>query len=363
MNELHSLVALTTIPLLGPVKIRWLVQHFGSAAEALKTQGADLADLPGFGAKFIEGWKNTLNKQPWWKEIELAERLKVQLVSWKDPLYPKRLLDIIDSPVLLYIKGELLPKDTQAIAVVGTRNPTIYGLNVAEQFGRHLAKEGYTVISGLARGIDTAAHRAALSEGRTVAVIGSGLAEIYPHENLELADRISHSGALISEFPMSTPPDRKNFPQRNRIVSGMSAGVLLIEAPIKSGAMITMENALAQNRKVFAIPGRIDSENYQGNHLWIKRGAQLVDHPMNVVESFENLFPGCAKPLPAAPRPSLEREEMDLLEKLPAEELTLEEIAKKVPLSVGKLNAILMGLILKRAIKEYPGKIYKKVMY
>ncbi len=293
--------------------------------------------------------------------------MKIKLISWKDPSYPKRLLDIIDSPVLLYVRGEIKPKDTQALAIVGTRNPTIYGLTMSEQFSQRLAKEGFTILSGLARGIDTAAHRSALFSGRTIAVIGSGLADIYPRENSQLAEEIAQQGALISEFPMTTPPDRQNFPQRNRIVSAMSLGVLLIEAPLKSGAMITMERALLQKRQCFAIPGRIDTKDFQGNHSLIKSGkAQLVEMPEEIMDNFQNLFQGSRSSLqPSQPAQcyGFEKEELELLNQFPIEELSLEELMQKVKLPIAKLNVLLMSLMLKRAIREYPGKIYKKVSH
>ena len=365
LNELHSLLALTTFPHLGPFKIKLLIQVFGSAKQALQATKEDLLPLPGLGAKILESWDSHRLSQPWWKEIELAERLQIRLIPWTSPHYPKRLLDIIDSPVLLYVRGDIKSVDSQAIAIVGTRHPTPYGLDCADRFSRQLALAGFTIVSGLARGIDTAAHQAALNSGRTLAVIGSGLANIYPRENVHLAEKISQQGAIISEFPLTTPPDRQNFPQRNRIVSGLSLGVLLVEAPLLSGAMITMDKALKQNRRLFAIPGRIDNENFQGNHALIKHGkTQLVESPKDIIDHFQSLFTlNCSKKTPTMEVQDFEKEELELLNRLPAEELSLEEIFQRVNMPAAKLNVLLMSLMLKRAIREYPGKIYKKVLY
>jgi DNA processing protein len=364
MNELEALVALSTAPLLGPIKIRLLIQMYGSALAVLNGKEEELEKLPGFGPKLFDGWKHWLKSRVWEKELELVRRWGVSLIAYQHPLYPKRLLEIPDAPVLLYVWGELKTSDRQSIAVVGTRNPTIYGSEMAQKFGRDLASKGLTVVSGLARGIDTAAHLGALKQGgRTIAVIGSGLADIYPPENRQLAAEIAKNGAVISEFPMTTPPDRQNFPQRNRIVSGMCFGVLLVEAPLKSGAMITMNKAEMHHRKLFAIPGRADGDQFRGNHHLIKAGrAQLVENAEDLLASFENLLPlQEMKPRGEAHQRSLDEKEENFLRLLPTEEVTFEEICRLSNLPVGKLNVILMSLVLKKAIREYPGKIYKKL--
>ena len=361
MEEIEALIALCTIPHLGSIKIRLLLQHFGSAVNTLNAEMTDLADLPGFGPKILQSWRDSKHNSHWKREVDLAERLKVKLIPFTHPDYPKRLLDITDFPVLLYVKGELKSEDRHSIAVVGTRQPGVYGAEMAEKFGIDLAALGFTVVSGLARGIDTAAHRGAMKRGRTIAVIGSGLANIYPHENIRLSERLPQQGALISEFPMSTPPDKQNFPQRNRIVSGMTMGTLLIEAPEKSGAMITMDRAWTQKRKLFAIPGRLDNEQFRGNHLLLKRGhAQLVENGQDIAASFGDLFGHYPPPVPRMQAlPLLEKEEEELLRILPKEETSFETIAQKANLPIKKLNVLLMSLMLKKAIREYPGKIYK----
>lgn len=364
LNELEALVVLTATPHLGPIKIRLLLQHFGSALQTLEAAVDDVKILPGFGPKMLKAWNWWRTDNSWERNFELARRYDARIIPFTGMEYPRRLLELPDHPVLLYVRGEIKPCDAQGIAVVGTRVSGVYGNEMAEKISRDLAASGFTVVSGLARGIDTAAHRGALSQGRTIAVIGSGLADIYPQENKALADHIAANGALISEFPMAAPPDRQNFPQRNRIVSGMTLGTLLIEAPVKSGAMITMDRAYAQGRRMFALPGRADCESFRGNHMLIKSGkAQLVEEARDIRDCFEGLFGvGLGQKVATVQetRIALEPEEQDFLSRLPAEELSIDAMLQLTKLPVIKLNILLMSLVLKRAIKEYPGKIYKK---
>lgn len=224
------------------------------------------------------------------KEWELMERRGVTAIEHTDSRYPKSLKALRDFPPLIYVKGELLPSDGEGLAIVGTRQCSIYGQEMAEEMASEIAGQGITVVSGLARGVDTAAHRGALKRGRTVAVLGSGLAHVYPKENVSLVEEIAERGAVISELPMLTPPDKRHFPRRNRLVSALSRGVLLIEAPVKSGAMITMEIARKQGKFCFAIPGRIDVESFRGNHFLIKKQQALLVE--KVEEMLSILLPG-----------------------------------------------------------------------
>jgi len=367
LKELEALAILTATPLLGSIRIRLLINRFGSAADAIKATLNEVAELPGFGPKILQTWGHWHKNSAWKADIDLAQENDVQLIAYTSPNYPKRLLELPDHPILLYVKGELKACDQHSIAVVGTRQAGIYGMEMAEKISQDLAGLGFTVVSGLARGIDTAAHRGALRKGRTLAVIGSGLNDIYPQENLALSQTIVQEGALISEFPMATPPDRQNFPQRNRIVSGLTLGTLLIEAPLKSGAMLTMERALDQGKKLFALPGRADNENFRGNHHLIKQGqALLIECAGDIAELFSDLFNICGSARPKLQkklaRPALEKEEESLLNQLPSEELSFDEILQIAKVPVMKLNVLLMSLILKQAIKEFPGKSYKKVV-
>lgn len=362
LNETEALTILAATPGLGPIKTKLLLQLFGSAVNVLETSIEDIKVFPGLHVKTIQKWGWWKEEFSWKKNLELAYDQGVKLIPYTSVDYPQKLLKIPDYPLILYVKGKLQAIDTQSIAVVGTRNPSIYGKESSEKISEDLARAGFTIVSGLARGIDTSAHEGALRYGRTIAVIGSGLANIYPRENLELANKIIQNGAVISEFPMLTPPDRQNFPRRNRIVSGMTLGTLLIEAPKKSGAMITMEKALQQERKLYALPGRADQENFKGNHYLIKTGrATLIENACDIVQSFDNLFNlnniETKNHLPQIP---LDKEEIALLKQMPQEELGIEEIIKLTKLPVMKLNILLMSLVMKKVIKEYPGKIYKR---
>ncbi len=364
LTELDALTILSGTPLLGPVKIGLLMRYFGSALEILEAPLQEIAALPGFGPKVMGGWGHWNYDEAWKKNIELVHKYNVTRIPYNDPSFPALLRGIPDAPILLYVKGTLKPSDDEAIAVIGTRTASHYGLEMAERFGTDLAREGMTVISGLARGVDTAAHKGALKGGRTIAVIGSGLADVYPRENRGLAEAIVANGALISEFPMLAPPDRTNFPQRNRIVSGMSKGVLLIEAPQKSGAMLTMQLAQRHKRRLFALPGRVDTETFRGNSLLIKTGqAQLVERADDILFAFDDLFTRKKAVSAAEPKKRaivLQEDEIQLLKLMPDDEVSIDTMVSLTKLPVNKLSVLLMGLLLKQVIKEYPGKLYKK---
>lgn len=339
------------------------MRYFGSAKAALQADLKAIEELPGFNAKVLVNIAAARKDQPWNQTLRLVEQHSVNLIDFQHPDYPKGLLDLNDFPVVLYVKGKLSPQDSNGIAVVGTRQASLYGKEMARRLSYDLSMMGYPIVSGLARGIDTEAHQAALqAKGRTIAIIGSGLADIYPRENLALAECIAQQGALISEFPMMTPPDRQNFPQRNRLVATMTKATLLIEAPVRSGAMITVNKALAHRRKAFALPGRIDIESFHGNHALIKTSqAALVESAQDVTSSFSDLF-STERPRIAVTKMEipLEPAEKELLMQMPGEELSIDDLVLKTKLPVMKLNVLLMSLVLKKMIKEFPGKIFKK---
>lgn len=361
MHELEAFAILTSIPGLGAIKIRQLLLQFGTAADVLKAPHAAISSLPGF-EKAAACWSLWQRNPAWRKDLELATKQGARLIPFTSSEFPKALLNTADHPALLYVQGTLLPADHHSIAIVGTRSPSIYGREMAEQIAEQLAAAGFTIVSGLARGVDTAAHQGALRIGRTLAVIGSGLANIYPTENQLLAQEIARQGALISEFSMATPPERQNFPQRNRIVSGMTLGTLLIEAPAKSGAMITMDKAWNQQRKLFALPGRVDTDSFRGNHMLIKQGkAQLIEGAEDIIANFQDLLPVRYQMRSSMQPPQFNAEEIALLTAMPDEEQTLEKLASITKLPISQLLRILMGLLLKKAVKEFPGKIFKKL--
>lgn len=363
MNELEALIYLTTIPHIGSIKARLLIQHYGSATAALQADPTSLLELPGFGPKIVQAWQNELKKGSGLRYLEEAQQAEIQILPYTDPNYPKRLLEIMDYPLILYVKGSLRKNDQRSLALIGTRQASIYGLEMARKISHELAEAGFTIVSGFARGIDTVAHQAALEKGRTIGVLGSGLGHIYPKENARLAEQVIQNGALMSELPFSTPPDRQFFPQRNRIVSGMTLGTVLIEAPHSSGALITAERARTQGRPVFALPGRADIENFRGNHQLIKsHRAELIENGQDVIINYSELFTSLPCPLPPSNQVALEKEEEHFIQTLPVDELSIEEIASRTQLPMAKVNVLLMSLVLKKIVKEYPGKIYKKVM-
>lgn len=358
MTETQALLILSRMPGLGAAKIRALIERFGSALAALDASPEEVGALPGFGHRWAAHWAPKKDHS-WQQEEALITQQGATLIPYFSPHYPKRLKALPDAPVLLFVRGELIPEDERSIAIVGTRHASIYGKELAEKIARELSAAGYTIVSGLARGIDTAAHQGAL-QGRTIAVIGSGLSNIYPPENRLLASEITQNGALISEFPMTTPPDRQNFPQRNRIVSGMTKATLLIEAPLRSGAMITVERTLSDHKPVFVLPGRVDWPTFQGNHVLIKeRGAHLIESAQDILKHFDDLFQK-KESTRQITETLLNAEENRLLQLLPDQELTFDEIIERTGYPVMKVNALLMSLFLKRKIKEYPGKIYKR---
>jgi DNA processing protein len=295
----------------------------------------------------------------WEKDLEAAEKEGVRLISYQDTEYPSRLLNLPDFPLVLYVKGHLPPKNMESIALIGTRQATLYGKQNAENIGRELAEAGICVVSGLARGIDTAAHEGALKGGGIcVAFLGCGLGHIYPQENRLLSDQIAQTGALVSEFPMELRPAKGLFPRRNRLVSGMAIAVCLIESPLTGGGMLTMQLAENQKKVRFALPGRVDWPSFAGNHFLLKtQKAHLAENGidlLNILNIPKNqLFKN-------SPLPSLSPEESALLLKMPPQEKTIEELVLLTQLPIMQLNVLLTRLVLKKIIKEFPGKIYKK---
>lgn len=293
----------------------------------------------------------------------LSAKNKIRALRLTDEGYPTNLKYIYDPPPALYIKGNIIPQDNIAIAIVGSRQASYYGLKNAQELAFELAAKGITIISGLARGVDSAAHRGALKAGgRTIAVLGSGLNMIYPVENKGLAEEISQNGAVISEFSQDTPPHRQNFPRRNRIISGLSLGVLVVEAAKRSGALITVGFALEQGREVFALPGKIDSFTSQGTHDLIKQGAKLVESTEDIIEELEPLRSCQINQTRSESKtkiePNLPEEEKQVYSCLSCEPLHIDELAQKVNLSYGRLLTCLLKLEYKKLVKELPGKAF-----
>lgn len=370
MDEIELRVRLLHLPGFGAARLHRLLACFGGSALQLWRQPWKVltshCQLP---MTLEQCWQCRESFTSWRDDLALAERQAVCLLSSSSEQYPKGLLDLHDPPPLLYVLGKLTPQDRHAVGFVGSRNATPYGRAMASAFAKECASAGLTVVSGLARGIDTEAHKGALAGGRTIAVIGSGLSKLYPPENKQLACAIARQGALISELPMATPPDRQTFPQRNRIIAALSKAMLLLEAPQKSGALISLACAEKLGRSCFALPGRVDYPTFEGNHQLIARGqAKLIDKPEQLFHVFEEmnfsqtvrLAPSDALSRPEEAASQLSAEEAKLLHKLPADELTLEEIALLCSLGASKAAVVVMGLVLKKKLQECPGQRYKK---
>ncbi len=361
MDEIKATLILNNLSPLSQNKKRALIKTLGSAIEVLQTTKSCSFDF--LDEKEMSVLRNWEKSKQWIQDLDLANKAQISLIPITSNEYPIQLKKIPNPPILLYVKGTIKEIDHSSLAIVGTRLASIYGKEMAFKIAKDMALAGWTIVSGLARGIDTAAHEGALTSGRTIAVIGCGLSHMYPKENINLADSIKNQGALISEFPMPTLPTKYTFPLRNRIISGLSQGSLLIEAPLKSGAMITVQDAIEQSRPIFALPGRIDQEQFKGNHELIKsRQAHLVESAEDILGHFGLASSAqLLKSTGNATQTPLTSDERRLLDNMPNEEATYERILQISKLSTAKLNILLMSLVLKNQIKEFPGKIYKKI--
>ncbi|MCX7009530.1 MAG: DNA-processing protein DprA [Kiritimatiellaeota bacterium] len=347
---------------IGPVKVRALVEAFGEPADVFKAPHTDLVRVRGIGPELAQSIITQREQVDPATEEEKAAKLDARLVTFVDDDYPELLKQIHDPPLALYVQGTLEKKDKQAVAVVGTRRASHYGLSVADRLGYQLAKCGLVVVSGLARGIDSAAHQGALKGGgRTIAVLGSALDTLYPPENADLARKIMGQGAVISEYTLGREADRTTFPYRNRIISGMSMGAVIVEADTKSGAMMTADAALDQGRSVFAVPGRIDQPGAHGPHKLIRNGARLVEDIDDILQEFEMLLPTDplkkAAALDSLPRVQLSADEQAVIKALFEEPLDVDSLARRANLPMPLLTSMLLGLEMKRVIRMLPGRI------
>ncbi|MEA3459824.1 MAG: DNA-processing protein DprA, partial [Chloroflexota bacterium] len=284
MSDVKYWVGFNIVQGIGPVRLRRLLDHFGDLEAAWRASSHELQEAR-LDRRSLANLLKTREEISLDKEMEKIERRGIKVLTWEDDAYPARLLNIYDPPPMLYLKGEILPQDEWAVAVVGTRGATVYGKEAAREIAGGLARNGITVVSGLARGIDSQAHRAALEAGgRTIAVFGSGIDIVYPPRNRKLAERIIKRGALLTEYPLGTPPEGSNFPPRNRIISGLCLGVVVVEAGERSGALITADYALSQGRDVFAVPGNIFRKKSVGTNKLIREGAIPVLSIQDILE-------------------------------------------------------------------------------
>jgi len=410
MTELEALVGLNLIPNLGSARLGKLLEVFGKPQEIFSAKYAYLASISGIGSQ-IASDIISFKKENIEKELSSAGKLGIKILTFNDDDYPGNLKQIPGAPIALYVSGSISARDNLAVGIVGSRRASFYGLSSAEKFAVQLSARGITIVSGMARGVDTYAHRGALkAKGRTIAIIGSGFNHIYPAENADLAKEISSSGAVISEFPMEAKPLAQNFPRRNRLISGLSLGVLITEAARNSGALITADFALEQGREVFALPGRIDSSGSTGANALIKQGAKLVTCCDDILEelnfkiSDKNVIakqinvchsegaaaaegPSRASGIPpsaensAAGKKDLSSQpfcfakqsdggqndiclssktERDIYELISQEPISLDDLCEKSNFSILAIIPIVLGLEFKKLIKALPGKQYTR---
>ena len=364
MSPAEAIITLNMLPKIGPIRVRRLLEAFGDSTAILGAPKDRLMRVDGIGeetAAILCKWQDHADPS---SEINEAKQRGIEIITQDDPGYPSPLRDAYDPPLLLYVWGKIEDRDRHALGIVGSRRATMYGRQATKKLSYQLASAGFTIISGLARGIDTAAHEAAIAaNGRTIAVIGSGLAKLYPPENLSLAEKIaSGNGAVVSEFPLHTAPDKQTFPMRNRIVAAWSRAILVVECPAWSGSLITANLASDYGKPIFAVPGPIDKPSSAGCHQLIRDGATLVTDACHILDDLGDL-PFARQPaLPdgTSARPELPEEEAKVLAALGEDESTVDRLADSTGLPIATVTATLMKLEIRHLVRVMPGFRYMK---
>ncbi len=370
LNGIRAWLALHLAPGMGPRTCTKLVANFGSPEKVLASRSSELKSVCPLKKESLEalcGAGRQDLEDLVAEESSLAAEKNILILSCDDPRYPALLKNIHDPPVVLYVYGSPELLNCRGIGIVGSRAATQYGKSVAEQIGNGMARKGFTIISGMALGIDTAAHKGALAaEGKTIAVLGCGLDIVYPPGNRNLYKDIAGAGAVISEYPLGTEPENFRFPARNRIISGMSLGIVVVEAANRSGSLITASHGLEQGREVFAVPGRIDSIKSAGTHALLQQGAKLVHSIDNIIEdlpstSFQQSFTEMEKDEEEQiPVENLNCEEAELFRFIEVYPRTFDQIVEDSGLSVQQINELLLHLELKGMVESLPGKSYQR---
>lgn len=356
-------LAINKIPEIGPVTVKKLWERFGSIKAVWEAPDSEILAVEGLNAKAVQGFLKQRGSIDPEAEIKTLTDPNIQTLTWDDEEYPELLKHIYDPPPVLYVKGRLNSGAEKSIAIVGTRHATQSGLETARKLAYELAASGIAVVSGLAAGIDTEAHKGALdAKGRTIAVFGCGVDKIFPAENRSLAQEIERSGALVSEFPLGYPTDKSNFPRRNRIISGLSLGTVVIEGHYKSGAMITAKQALDQGREVFAVPGQVGTEQTKGPHWLIKQGAKLVETVDDILEELDLVMP-VARRDPASPKKQIDlsglsADEQKIIKAITNGPKHIDDISIEAGLPIPLASSILMMLEIKRQVRQLPGKLF-----
>jgi DNA processing protein len=362
-EDIFYWLALSLTPGVGGILIKRLLDHFKTPEAVFQASMKDLLQIEGLGEKVAKEIQKGPVEKKVEKELYLLREVGGKMMTINDESYPTRLREVYDPPPVLYVRGELRKEDELAVAIVGSRKTTPYGRWMTEKMGQELARHGITIVSGMARGIDSLAHWGALSGGgRTVAVLGCGVDVVYPRENRKLFNKIIDQGAVLSEFPMGSPPEGGHFPKRNRIISGLSIGVVVVQASMESGSLITANYALEQGREVFAVPGNVGSESSRGTHQLIKEGAKLVESSEDILEE---ILPQLEKERESpqkveSPARDLTEEERILYDQLSETPLHIDALIRESQFDPGKVSSLLLNLELKGLILQWPGKCFSK---
>ena len=360
-SDFIDLLRLYSIPGIGATRIRNLIAAFGSPKAVLNAPIQRIIRIQGIERHIAQRIKEEIDEQYVQYQLDYLKKNHIQVLTYWDKEYPVRLKKIYDAPVILFYKGNVSVLSTDAISVVGTRNPSQYGKMVTEKFCRELINYQLTIVSGLARGVDTVAHRTVVkNNGKTIAVLGCGLDQIYPPENKNLAGQITENGVIVSEYRIGTIPDPGNFPRRNRIISGLSLGTIVTEAGQKSGALITAYQALDQNREVFAIPGPISSRKSDGTNHLIKQGAKLVQNSEDIIQELESQI-GNGESAEHQSTILLNEFEKTLYEMLSDDPLHIDLLARQCERTTSEVLSVLLTLEIMGVVKQLSGKMFVRI--
>jgi len=362
-TELKYWLSINRIPNVGPVTIKKLWETFGSIKSAWEADEKSIYKIEGISKPAVKSFLEERHKIALDEELDLMTRKGINVFTLEDEGYPSNLMNIYDPPPVLYANGKILGEDKKAIAIVGTRKASHYGKETARKLAYELSSIGFTIVSGLAAGIDTFAHKGALeANGRTLAIFGTGVDVVYPSTNKSLANEILSSGALVSEFPMGMGPEKGTFPRRNRVISGLSLGVVVVEGHYDSGAMITAKYALDQGREVFAVPGNVGLDQSKGPHWLIKQGAKLIESVEDVLDELNMVLPEKGVPKMATKKTkdysNLPAEEQRIIKALSSEPKYIDNISAESGLSISEVSSRLMMLEVKKIIRQLPGKMF-----
>lgn len=356
-------MALNLTPGVGSTLFRRLLDRFKSPRTVFQAPARQLLEIEGLGKRVCDEIRKGPLEKAVERQLQLVKETGTTILTWNDGAYPQPLRTIYDPPPVIYVRGELKEEDDLAVSIVGSRKTSPYGRSITEKVSRELTRHGVTIVSGMARGIDSVAHWGAISEGgRTIAVLGCGVDVIYPRENQTLFRKIIDHGAVLSEFPMGSPPEGGHFPKRNRIISGLSVGVVVVQASERSGSLITAGYALEQGREVFAVPGNVGAEGSRGTHQLIREGAKLVESSEDILEEILPQWRRGSKEVRKADDPGkdLPEEEKILYELLGENPLHIDAIIQESRFEPGKVSSLLLNLELKELIEQWPGKCFSK---